>query len=222
MPVPSGSSILPSFATPTDLTFRLRRDVDTDAAQANLDDASAEIRAAIHQDISLVTADSVVLRVEPNSSRLTLPQRPASNPASITLSTTGALAAWYWDGIDTVSLVPLKGFVPWTWDNSWRWDNLWTDIPHALASYWGVPSVTVVYDHGSNDADWLHVAKSVCLSAAVRMYDNPTGDKQEAIDDYSRTRATAGDQGILTAGEIRRLKATYGRLARSTALSSIA
>lgn len=218
MPVPSGSSTLPSFATPTDLTFRIRRDVDTDAAQANLDDASAEIRAVTHQDISFVAQDTQTLRVRPNASQLVLPQRPASNITAVSI-TGFTVTSFYFNGIDTISLVPMAGFNQYGY--GFGFDGGYSGLPLGPTSYYPTPPTAVVtYDHGSNDADWLSLAKSVCLSVAVRMYDNPTGDKQEAIDDYSRTRADSGGYGLLTQGEIARLNAFYGRTFSSTALSS--
>lgn len=200
-----------SFATPTDLTYRLRQDVDTNSAQAILDDVSEDIRVACNQTISLVTNDVQVLRVTPRGSTLVLPERPAQQPTAITING-NALAAWYWDGIDTVSLIPLVPINGVMFDSEYPLSLIYTAFPGSYPGYWSATTVTVTYTHGSNASDWLAAAKSACLSAAARVYTNPEGTTSEQIDDYAK-RTADQSQGLLSAAEVKRVKSQYGRSA---------
>lgn len=201
-----------AFANASDLANRLRAEVETGSAEAILAEVSAEVRAATGQTISAVVDDVVVLQLQADRWELVLPQRPAQEPTAVTMNGAG-LSYWYWDGLQTVWLSPYPGGV---YSDGWSFSTV--ELGPAMG-YRRVRTATVTYSHGSDDADWLALARSITLGAAVRLYDNPTGDKQEAIDDYQRQRADSPASGALTDAEISRLRNFYGRTVGSVAMT---
>ncbi len=127
-----------------------------------------------------------------------LPQRPVVAVSSVTVNGTAYTSGtdYSWDGVsDHVRLA----YREW-----------------STATFQGPPRAVVVYTAGYVAAP--AAVRTVALSVAARVYDNPSGLRSESIDDYSTTRAGSDDDlaGIaLTAAEkaaLRPYRLTAGSL----------
>lgn len=173
------------FATVTEfktllgkLTLEAR---DEDAIALILQLASASIQNYTRQDIELVAGDVVKLRGG-YSSDLWLPQRPVTAVTTVQIGSGAALSsgAFGWDRMGL--LRRLSG--NWIADN---WSGANADV------------ITVTYSHGY--ATIPDDIKGVCLSLAVRKWENPAGIGEttgEGDPGLSFARQTGF---VLTAGE---------------------
>lgn len=173
-----------AFATTSDLAA-LRGEAGFDAAetaqaQLALDLVSEAIRGVCQQTISAVAADKALLRGN-WSSRLTLPEGPVTAVTSVKINGNLLTADvdYWWSGRDTL----LRGAKATT-----RGD--WGRI-----GWWGGPDsvVEVVYDHGY--ATIPSLIRTVCLAAANRFYENPTGIASERLGEYEYRYAVEGRRG---------------------------
>lgn len=194
--------------------------VDVDLAEVLITDVTAEAQQATGQTIEQVASDAVSLRGVPGR-RLALPQRPVTAVASVALvdgDVTTALTVATDYRLVADDLVR-EGTNPWATGSGWGgWDQ----------------TVDVTYTHGWAVADipaWIKaIALSACARAVERVGVDGTpldvygggGDRpvvQESVGAYSVTYASGGTDaatlsgGLLTDGEVRRLR---GGLARGT------
>lgn len=174
---------LAPFATWEAIATRLGRGSDFTAneqaqADAFLDDASWLIRDYCRQDINAQT-DLTFTVESPEGPWLNIPQRPVTRIASVEVN--GQVV----DGWSQVGdrLYRVYG---------WRWPSVDTIPP--LAIYGLMSTATVTYDAGYDPIP--QVIATVCVNAAMRAFDNPTGDLRESVDDYTRdkSRGFQGDQ----------------------------
>lgn len=171
---------LAPFATASDLAVRLGRTLSsTEQAQADAfcDDASGMIRDFCRQDINAQTGLAVTFE-SPDGPWLDLPQRPVTGVTSVAIN--GQVVTDFKKVGDRLYRV-----------YGWAWPSI--DVVPPLAIYTPVSTVTVTYDAGYNPIPQVIV--SVCINAAMRAFDNPTGVLRESIDDYTRdfSRGFSGD-----------------------------
>lgn len=199
-----------SLATPAQLAKRLKiplAELDTAAAQQDLDDASGMVRAIGRQQFDFVAQETIEL---PGGDRyLQLPQRPAVVNAQHPLT---VVEIGDFSGLDLL-LVEQRDFVrtgnqlergfPWympTRLQGWPW--------RRHLGVWA-PRVRVTYSHGYTTIPDDVVA--VVLDIAVQLYDNPEGVRSEQIDDYSVTYASEVLGAATVEGIQRKLGATGRR-----------
>jgi hypothetical protein len=190
------------LASPADLASLLQRSFDefeTASATLALEASTAVVQAACGgQRIVLVTDDEE--EVWGGSEQvLRLKQRPVVSITSIT-----------YDG-SALS----EGTASGTWRRSQY--GIWRDLGWTEASCEPSP-ITVVYTHGYAPGDQaLQLARSVTLSLARTIFDNPTGVVREQIDDYAvayDTAATALDASPSLKGLLRRQYGPKARMVR--------
>lgn len=171
---------LPPFATADAVAIRLGRtftDVETEQVNAFLDDASWAIRDYCRQDISAQSYLNVTF-ASPDGPWLELPQRPVTAVSSVQVNGQD-VAEW--------KQVGDRLYRPY----GWAWPSV--DVIPPLAPFGVLSTVTVTYDAGY--ATVPPVIAMVCINAAMRAFDNPTGVLRESIDDYTRdySRGFSGD-----------------------------
>lgn len=187
------------LATPADLASLLQRDVDTASATLALEAATAVVQAACGgQRIVLVTDDAEEVWGG-SESLLRLKQRPVVSISSVTYA----------------GVALSEGTASGTWRRSQY--GLWRDL--GWTETWCEPSpITVVYTHGYAPGDQgLQLARSVTLSLARGVFDNPTGVVREQIDDYAvayDTASTALDASPSLKGLLRRQYGPKARMVR--------
>lgn len=174
-----------SLATPAQLASRLQMDVDTSTAQDALDGATAVLCQLGRQQFVYVSQETIELRG--GERVLTLPERPLDTTAPLTVTEVGEFGA-----ID-VLMIEDRDFVrigneltrgyPWWWNATQRLMGYPRTRPIGV---WA-PKVRVTYSHGYQTVPSDLVAMT--LDIASVLYDNPTGLRQLAIDDYSETKS---------------------------------
>jgi hypothetical protein len=171
------------FATAHDLEVRLRRPVNTAAAEALIEEATSLIREAAGQTITVVEEHEVTLQGN-FTRRLELPEWPVTNVSYV-----------------DVGGVELTEGTDFTWQ---RRGVLWRP---CVGLHWGGPDadVDVLYSHGRALPAWV---RGMCLDICARSYSAPDGAVREAIDGYSVTYQAAGGMNLLDVEErkLRRLR----------------
>jgi hypothetical protein len=178
------------LATKEDLWALLGEDADTlPPAQADilLEIASAEVRAATKQHLSLLADDELTI-MGTTDSWLALPQRP----------------------VTAVSLVTLDGDA--VTDFTRFGARLWRTCGWAVCA--SEPStVTLTYSHGyAADDPALDLARKQTLMLAAHLHANPTSATALSIDDYREQfpQASDGSSGMLPRLAAQLLRRTYG------------
>jgi len=173
----------------TELASLLQRDLDTASATLARDLATGlvtDVTGVLEQATVTVT-----LPIDADEGLIHLPSRVVTAVSTVEISGTAlAGSGWVWE-----KPYPRVRLLTCTWLSS------------AAASAWPTADVTATIGYGTGSVP--KVAKAVALSAAARIYDNPTGLRAEQIDDYSSTRAGADDDlaGVtLTAAEHKALE----------------
>ncbi|SFO59772.1 hypothetical protein [Amycolatopsis rubida] len=183
------------LATAADLRALLDED-DTSLPDAKaellLQLATGAVQTAAGQQLVFVADDTVQLLGDTDA-WFTLPQRPVTAVASVTVD--GGTATDY------------KRFG----------DRLWRRCGWAVRAC--EPSVVeVTYSHGYADGDGhLTLARSAVLALAAQMFTNPVGAVGMSIDDYRLqfTQTSQSDLAGLVPGNLRKaLRRTYGARAR--------
>lgn len=170
-----------AFATTTELENRLRRTVDTVAAEALLDEASSLIVSVVGHSIVEVEDDEMTLRGN-WTRRLDVPAWPVTAVASVTLDgtllTEGTDYTWQADGA--------------IWRPRAVDPTFPTLTPMTVGAHWGGPDVDVVVvaTHGLTTCPaWV---RAICLDVVARAYVSPDGVVREQIDSYSVTYSQGG------------------------------
>lgn len=165
-----------------------QQDLDTQTAIECRELATAAVEAALGKAI-ISTAGTWEGHAD-DYGQITLPLTPVSAVASVTLLTSAG-------AVERV----LTG-------SEWELDN---GVIRLLTypSTWPYRA-RVAYTYGSDDLDWLRVARGIAMRAALRLYTNPETLRSESILGYSRTSALDLADAVLTSGEIRQLRARYG------------
>lgn len=180
------------FATAGDLATRLGIDLtDEEETRAELLIASASglIRNEVKQTITLVE-DDVLTMPGTTDERITLPQRPVVEIASVTLGDAPLVegADWYLDRNTIVRLPRTVARIAGLVDDTW---------PGGIG--FGTPTRTleITYTHGYEDIPLI--VKSICLEAVVRVWVNPGAVIQERVGDTMTEYAprTADARGLL-------------------------
>lgn len=161
--------------TVSELASYLQRDVDTSSATLAKESAQAIVRQYAQQEFTSTTYTGALLPIDVQGWGyvVNFPQRPVTAVTSVAVNgttyTLGADYAW-------------NGFAPYI---------RLADVESSTANFADDPVATVTYTAGFSTvpAD----VKAVALAVAARQYDNPTGVRQQSIDDYSVTRAGADD-----------------------------
>lgn len=163
----------PSFAEVSELNDFVNTDVPEGTARLLLELVTAEVQGYTGQTISAVTGDVVTL-LPVGETVLFLPELPVTAVATVV--------------VDGTALVVTD-------------DYMWTPagVLTRRSNNWGVipSSVVVTYSHGY--AEIPGDIKLVCLQAAARALENPSGAVSEQVDgDYAVTyphvAASAGAQ----------------------------
>jgi hypothetical protein len=184
-----------AFATSDDLRVELGITTFTEDQEARavrrIDGATGAIQRYCRQTIELVEDDSVSL-VGSWSAGLVLPEWPVTEVTSVVIDgdTLTADTDYVFDGQHTL----WRGSTAFSWDDwSWRYPP-----PRGYDSHWGGPEtqITVVYSHGFDPVPPEVV--EICVSAALRGWDTPTGATQRQIGSWSASYGAAGVGGAVT------------------------
>lgn len=166
--------------TVSELASYLQRDLDTSSATLARDSAQAIVRGYCHQELSSTTYTDALLPISVEtvdgiggSYVVRFPQQPVTAVTSVAVS-----GVTYVSGTDYA----WNGYAPFIRLRS---------VERSSDTFEYYPVATVTYTAGF--ATVPAEVKAVALSIAARQYDNPTGIRQQTIDDYSVTRAGADD-----------------------------
>lgn len=147
------------LATPSDLASYMQSDLDTATATLALETATGWIQREVGHRVLEVTNETITL--DGGDHTIYLPGRP--------VTAVGAVA---------------------TTDNYGTVENPVLNIDYRVRGYRLIRSgyrtvwpekVDVVYSYGYNSASVPQVIRGICLSAAARVYSNPSGVKQETV-----------------------------------------
>ena len=166
----------------------LQQDLDTQTAIEARRMATADVTAVVGQPLTAGTHD-VTLPAD-YLGRVSLPRFPAGAITSVALVDRDT-------GAETV--VGSTGYVL---EGQALRITQWPLVPPFR--------VHVVYAFGSDDDEWLEVARAIALRAAARLYQNPEQLRSESVLGYSRTAMYDEATMCLTRGEVRQLRAQYG------------
>jgi hypothetical protein len=181
------------LATPSDLAAALQKDLDTASATLALEVSTAVVQAAAGQRIVRATYTETVYGG--TDRLLRLKQRPIVSVASVTYN--GSLLT--------------QG----TASGTWRLtpDGLWRDLGWIECA-WEPLGTDVVYTAGLLSTDQeIQLGRSVALSIARGLFENPNGATREQIDDYAVAYADAAAAMDAAPSLAARLRKQYGRRA---------
>lgn len=178
-----------TFATASELASHLQRDLDTASAVLALENASQQIRDEAGWSISeeagvVATLDGTGIRT------LFLPTQYLTAVTSVVE--------------DGTTLTVVDDF-DWTSYGRLIRAGCWTCKPR---------SIVVTYTHGyAAGSEKLRMARSVCLSLAGRIFDNPGGVRSYTVGSVSETFAGTGAEVGPLLGEAERQALSSYRLA---------
>lgn len=156
-----------AFATPAELASFLQRDLDTATATLALENASQQIRDYVGWSVS-EEVDREVTLDGTGGPYLWLPTKHLTDVSTVVEN--------------GVTLTVVDDF-DWSSRGYLIRSGRWTCRPRA---------VVVTFTHGWPDgSEKLRTARSVCLSLAGSIYDNPGGVRSYTVDDVSETYAGA-------------------------------
>lgn len=202
-----------SFATADDLANRLGielTDEEETRAETLIALASDLIRGEAKQTISLVEDDTLTMPGTTDE-RITLPERPVVEVASVTLGDAALVegADWYLDRNTIVRLSRTVARIGWLVDDTW-----------PLATGFGVPTRTleITYTHGYPADELPMIVKAICLESVIRAWVNPGSVAREQVGDthtvYDNMRFSPTGL-LLTDNECEQLHRFFGNVARS-------
>lgn len=183
------------LATVADLAHKLQRDpgsLNTDAATLLLETATGRVQGVVRQRLVQVVDDPFE-RLGTTSSWLSLPQRP----------------------VTAVTAVEIDGEAVTEGTGAGQWDRfgarMWRDCGWATYAY--RPSkVTGTYTHGyADNAQELQPARGIVLAMCAQAYENATGARSEAIDDYRVDWGEVAARMDVSKEAREDLRRTYGR-----------
>lgn len=182
------------LATSADLANKLQRDLATlnaDTATLLLDTATGLVQDEVRQRLVEVVGDTFTL-LGTAESWLSLPERPVTDVTAVAL-----------DGEALTFGDDLKRFG----SRLWRREG-WQVDRHAPAT------VTGTYTHGyPSGAQRLQTARGIVLAMCAQAYENATGVRGEAIDDYRVQWDEVAARMELSEHARRTLRRAYGRRA---------